>query len=177
MNKAVILDRDGVINEDGSYLYKPEDICFRAGIFDFCRKAKEKGYLLIVATNQSGIARGYYTEDNLLSLNCWMIEQFQKNGVVLDKIYYCPFHPEKGCGKYKADSYDRKPNPGMFLKAQADFGLEMVASLTIGDKDSDMEAGRRAGVGKLLLLPGKYGYTKLKDVVVVSSLLQACAYL
>jgi len=173
MRKALFLDRDGIINEDGSYLYRPEDFRFMDGIFELCRAAQEKGYLLIVTTNQSGIARGYYTEEDFLKLTDWMCREFAKEDIRIDKVYFCPFHPEKGIGAYKVDSDDRKPNPGMLLKARDEFGIDMEASVMVGDKDSDMEAGRRAGVKKLLLYPGMYECETEDDVVVLSSLREA----
>lgn len=177
MNKAVFLDRDGIINEDGKYVYKPENFHFVEGIFDFCRAAQDKGYLLIVVTNQSGIARGYYTEDDFLRLTDWMCGRFKEQGVYISAVYYCPSHLEKGVGQYKVDSYDRKPNPGMFFKANDEFGLDLQNSIVVGDRDSDMEAGRRAGVGKLLLLPGEYEYTIAGDVNVIKTLSDAEKFL
>lgn len=177
MNKALLLDRDGIINEDGSYLYRPEDIRFVDGIFPFCRAAVSEGYLIIVLTNQSGIARGYYTEDDLLALNRWMCDCFRENGVLISKIYYCPYHPDKGIGRYKVDSFDRKPKPGMFLKARDEFHLDLSRSIAIGDRVSDMDAGRSAGVGTLLLLPGKYAYQAADDVTVIGALSEAEKFL
>lgn len=177
MKKAVFLDRDGIINEDGNYVHKPENFHFVDGIFDFCRAAQEKSYLLIVVTNQSGIARGYYTENDFLRLNDWMCAKFKEQGISINRVYYCPFHLEKGLGQYKMDSYDRKPNPGMFFKAKDEFDIDFQNSIVIGDRDSDMEAGRKAGVGKLLLLPGKYEYTIVDDVNVIRTLSDAERFL
>ncbi len=177
MNRAVILDRDGVINEDSGYLYKPEDFTFIEGIFHFCRAARQKGYLIIIVTNQSGIARGYYTEEDFLRLSDWMCNKFEEQGILIGRIYYCPYHPTEGIGRYKRDSYDRKPNPGMILKARDDFDLDLKHSIIIGDRDSDMIAGRKAGVGKLLLLPGKYEYTAADDVKIINSLSDAERFL
>lgn len=177
MRRAVFLDRDGVINEDRSYLYRQEDFHFMPGIFDFCRSAQEKGYLLVIATNQSGIARGYYTEDDLHCLNDWMCASFAAQGVHISGVYYCPFHPDKGVGRYRKDSPDRKPQPGMLLRAARDFGLDLSRSVIVGDRDSDMEAGRRAGVGKLLLLPGRYAYTAAEDITVIRTLSEGDAFL
>ena len=172
MNRAVLLDRDGVINEDGSYLYRMEDIRFKEGIFEFCSTAQEKGYLLIVVTNQSGIARGFFSENDFLALTEWMTERFSEHGIFIQKVYYCPYHPQKGIGRYKVDSFDRKPNPGMVLKAKEEYELDLSKSILVGDKDSDMETGRRAGVGTLLLLPGAYRYTAAKDVTVLENLME-----
>ncbi len=177
VNRAIFLDRDGIINEDGNYVYEPKNFRFVEGIFDFCRAAQDKGYLLIVVTNQSGIARGYYTEDDFLRLNDWMRAKFQEQGILISRVYYCPFHPEKGIGQYKTDSYDRKPNPGMLFKAKDEFDLDLLNSIVIGDRDSDMEAGRKAGTGKLLLLPGKYEYTAADDVNIISALSDAERFL
>lgn len=177
MNRALFLDRDGVINADGDYLYRPEDINFLDGIFCLCRAAKEQGYRLIVATNQSGIARGYYTEEDFHRLTDWMCGKFTAKGATLDAVYFCPYHPEIGLGRYKVDSFDRKPNPGMLLKARNEFDLDLSKSILIGDRDSDMEAGRAAGVGRLLLLPGKYHCLAAADVVLVCSLWDAKQYL
>ena len=177
MNKAVFLDRDGVINEDGNYIFTPDNFHFFDDIFGFCRSAKEKGYFLIIVTNQSGIARGYYTEDDFLKLNDWMCNEFKKRGVLIDKVYYCPYHPEKGVGKYKVDSFNRKPNPGMLLQAGKEFSINMCDSLMVGDRDSDMEAGRRAGIGKLILRRGIYAFTASDDVIVVDNLAEAEAFL
>ena len=170
MNKAVFLDRDGIINEDGHYVHRIEEFHFVDGIFDFCRAAKEKGYLLIVFTNQSGIARGYYSEDDFLFLTKWMCDRFAEQGAPIDHVYYCPYHPEKGIGKYKKDSYDRKPNPGMIFKARDAYDIDLQNSVVLGDKDSDVEAGRNAGVGTLLLMPGEYGHQAAPDVTVIRSL-------
>ena len=170
MTKAVFLDRDGVINEDAGYVYSPECFRFLEGIFEFCRTAQELGYLLIIITNQAGIARGYYSEEDFQRLNVWMLDEFMKKGVDIAEVYYCPYHPEHGVGQYKLDSNDRKPNPGMIFKARADFDIDLHNSILIGDKESDIEAGRRAGVGKLVFLKGKYPFTAAKDVDAYESL-------
>lgn len=177
MNKAVFLDRDGVINEDMGYIYKSEDFHFMSGIFDFCHAAQTKGYLLIIITNQSGIARGFYTVDDYKRLDGWMLEKFREKDIHICKTYYCPFHPREGIGVYKKDSFDRKPKPGMFVKAQAEFNIDMRDSIAIGDRDSDMEAGRRAEVGRLLIVQGKNKCTKADDVVVLFDVSEAVAFL
>lgn len=173
MNRAVFLDRDGVINEDHGYIHKQEDFVFIDGIFDFCRTACEKGYLLIVVTNQSGIARGYYTEEDFCRLNDWMLGEFERRNITIARTYYCPYHPEKGLGRYKADSYDRKPNPGMFLRAKEEFELDMENSAAIGDKETDIEAARRAGVGTLILFKYPRCGTLPADVIAAETLKEA----
>lgn len=147
MNKAVFLDRDGVINVEKNYLHKIEEFEFIDGVFETLKFFKEQGYLLIIITNQAGIGRGYYTEEDFYVLNSWMIDEFKKEGIIIDGVYFCPHHPEHGIGKYKQDSYDRKPNPGMILKAQKEFDIDLSNSILVGDKESDIEAGLNAGVG------------------------------
>ena len=154
--KALFLDRDGVINEDREYVHKREDFVFREGIFDVCRYFQEKGFLIFVITNQSGIGRGYFTEKDFQKLNRWMLEEFSKKGIEIQKVYYCPYHPEFGVGHYKKKSEDRKPKPGMVLKAQKEFNLNLSQSVLIGDKPEDIQCGKTAGVGTNILVKSKY---------------------
>ncbi|KYH34471.1 D-glycero-alpha-D-manno-heptose-1,7-bisphosphate 7-phosphatase [Clostridium tepidiprofundi DSM 19306] len=156
MNKALFLDRDGVINKEKNYLYKIEDFEFIEGVFETLKYFQDKGYLLIIITNQAGIGRGYYTEVDFQKLNNWMIKQFRLRDIVINKVYYCPYHPVYGIGKYKRQSYDRKPNPGMILRAQKDFEIDLSKSILIGDKESDIQAGIVAGVGINVIV--KTGY-------------------
>jgi D-glycero-D-manno-heptose 1,7-bisphosphate phosphatase len=151
-SKALFLDRDGVINVERGYVYRRESFEFIPGIFELCRAAQCLGYLLIVVTNQAGIARGYYSESDFKDLTDWMINQFIEQQVHFARIYYCPYHPVFGRGQYKYDSLDRKPNPGMLLRAQSDLDLDMSSSILIGDKLSDIQAGRAARVGTQILL-------------------------
>ena len=141
--KAVFLDRDGVINIDHGYVYKIEDFEFVDGIFDELKSYKKEGYIFIVVTNQSGIGRGYYSEEDFLKLTDYMISEFEKEGIEIKKVYHCPHAPEENCEC-------RKPKPAMLLKAKKEFGIDMKSSVMIGDKKSDMEAGESAGVGKLV---------------------------
>jgi D-glycero-D-manno-heptose 1,7-bisphosphate phosphatase len=124
-----------------------DDFKFIDGIFDLCRAAKRAGYLLIVVTNQAGIGRGYYSETDFLTLTHWMRERFKEEGASISDVFFCPHHPEHGMGHYRQDSFDRKPNPGMLLRAAELYGLDLAASIMIGDKDSDMQAARNSGVG------------------------------
>lgn len=149
--KALFLDRDGVINVDRHHLYKIEECQFVEGIFDLCRDARRKGYKLIVVTNQAGIAKGLYSEEDYHLLTKHIHEQFVRQGCPLDAEYYCPFHPQ-GQGCYCKVSPDRKPAPGMILRAAQEHCLDLPRSVLIGDKESDIEAGRAAGVGKTILL-------------------------
>lgn len=146
-NRALFLDRDGVINHDTGYTSSVENFQFIDGIFDLCRAAKRLGYLLIVVTNQAGIGRGYYSEQDFLTLTEWMSERFKAEGAPITEVFHCPYHPENGIGHYKIDSFDRKPNPGMLLRAAKKHGIDLARSIMIGDKDSDMQAASKAGVG------------------------------
>lgn len=151
--KALFLDRDGVINVDYGYVHKIEDCRFIDGVFDLCRAAKEKGYLLIVATNQAGIAKGYYSEDDFKIFMDYVRRAFAERGCPLDDVYYCPYHQD-GLPPYRVDSPDRKPAPGMILKAAAKYDLDLARSILLGDKQSDIDAGEAAGVGKNILISG-----------------------
>ncbi len=147
--KALFLDRDGVINVDRNYVCRIEDCVFIDGIFDLCRKAKTKGYKLIIVTNQAGIARGYYTEADYSTLMDYIGAEFVRQACPLDDVFYCPYH-EDGLEPYRKASEDRKPAPGMILKAAQKHNLNLSWCVLIGDKKSDIEAGWRAGVGTLI---------------------------
>ena len=143
--KALFLDRDGVINEDAGYVYRREDFVFKDGIFEALRGFAQAGYALVVVTNQSGIGRGYYTLEQFDELCEFMLSEFEKEGVKIEKIYFCPHAPE-------ADCLCRKPEPGMLLKAANELNIDLARSIMIGDKDSDVQAGQSAGVGVNLKL-------------------------
>src|SRR5271157_5737917 len=151
-SKALFPDRDGVVNVEQSYVHSREHFHFREGIFELCRAAQSLGYLLLVVTNQAGIARGYYTEAEFLELTEWMIHKFAEHQIQIARVYYCPYHPVHGRGRYKYDSPDRKPKPDMLLRARADFNLDLSASVLIGDQLSDIDAAQAAGVGTKILL-------------------------
>jgi len=152
---ALFLDRDGVINIDHGYVYKTEGFEFVPGIFDLVRAANENDYLVIVITNQAGIGRGYYTEHDFLSLSDWMCQRFVDHNAKIDDVFFCPFHPVHGTGKYKIDSQHRKPGPGMIIDAIKKHNIDPSKSLLIGDKTSDIEAGKAAGIPRNIL------YTKM----------------
>ncbi|NWN92707.1 D-glycero-beta-D-manno-heptose 1,7-bisphosphate 7-phosphatase [Marinobacter adhaerens] len=143
--KAVFLDRDGVINVDHGYVYRKEDFEFVDGIFDVCRYFKEQGYLLIVVTNQSGIARGMYTEAQFQELTEWMVASFAERGVTITRVYHCPHHPDFGPEEAR-NCECRKPEPGMILRGITEFDLDPAKCIMIGDKVSDMEAATRAHI-------------------------------
>lgn len=151
MNPALFLDRDGVINEDYGYVFKSKDFKFIDGIFDLCRYAKQNNFLICVVTNQAGIGRGFYTEEDFWHLTNWMCEVFKVEGIFIDKVYFCPTHLTHGIGKYKVDSIDRKPAPGMIIQAIKELNIDQSRSVLIGDKESDIQAGIAAGIAYNLL--------------------------
>ena len=154
--KALFLDRDGVINEDFGYVYKVEDCKFVPGIFDLCSAAKANGFKLIVVTNQAGIAKGYYTDDDFKIFMEHVKDEFLTKNCPLDDIFYCPYHIE-GSPPWNKESPDRKPAPGMLLKAALKHNLDLSQCVMIGDRESDILAGINAGVGKNILINGEIG--------------------
>lgn len=172
--RALFLDRDGVINIDHGYVHRAEEIEFVDGVFDLVSHAKHLGYLIVVVTNQAGIGRGYYTEEEFHRLMEWMTLQFRNHQGNIDAIYFCPYHPDHGVGEYRRKSECRKPAPGMLLQAQREWNIDMQRSIFIGDTLNDMAAGRAAGVGSLLHLNGDNGSD---DTIVIARLSQASPYL
>ena len=152
--RALFLDRDGVVNEEVGYLHRAEEVRFVDGIFSLCRTAAGLGYRLIVVTNQAGIARGYYTEADFEVLMKFMRERLSTEGVELDAVYYCPFHPEHGVGKYKREHEDRKPGTGMLRRGAREFGVELSESVLVGDRCSDVGAANAAGLRQAFLIRG-----------------------
>ena len=149
---ALFLDRDGVINEDFGYVHTKERAQFVTGIFDLVKFANVNGYLVIVATNQAGIGRGYYSENQFFDFMSWMKREFRERGATIDDVFYSPYHPTEGLGEYKKDTNCRKPKPGMFLCAARKHNIDLKNSIIIGDRETDMLAGKRAGIGFLLML-------------------------
>jgi D-glycero-D-manno-heptose 1,7-bisphosphate phosphatase len=141
MKKALFLDRDGVINIEKHHTFRKEEFEFTDGIFDLCKEYLDSGFIIIVITNQAGIAKGYYTEDDYNKLTKWMIDQFCMKGIVISKVYHCPHHPD-----ITGPCDCRKPNPGMILQAIEEFDLDIAKCFLIGDKESDLQAGRNAGI-------------------------------
>jgi D-glycero-D-manno-heptose 1,7-bisphosphate phosphatase len=152
--RALFLDRDGVVNEEVGYLHRADEVRFVDGIFSLCRTAAGLGYRLIVVTNQAGIARGYYSEADFELVMEFMRGELRAEGVELDAVYYCPFHPEHGVGKYKCEHEDRKPGPGMLLRGAREFGLELGESVLVGDRCSDVGAANAAGLLQAFLIRG-----------------------
>ena len=150
MTSAVFLDRDGVINVDRGYVSTWEQFEFLAGVPEALRELQDAGYLLVVVSNQSGIGRGYYSESDLHTLNQAIAEHLDSTlGVTLSGFYHCPHHPTEAEGEFRQQCDCRKPAPGMIQQAVLDHGIDVKTSLLVGDKDSDIEAGRAAGVARL----------------------------
>ncbi len=155
-NPAIFLDRDGVINVDTGYVYLVDDFKFIDGVIDALLQLKQKGYLLVVVTNQSGIARGMFTEEQFMSLTEWMDWSLADRGVDLDGIYFCPHHPSEGSDQYRKSCTCRKPGPDMILDAVKHLDIDLTRSYMVGDKPSDMKAAINAGVAhKILVETGK----------------------
>lgn len=152
--RALFLDRDGVINHEVGYLHRKEDVRFVEGIFSLCRMAAGLGYRLIVVTNQAGIARGFYSEADFEALMVWMRGAFRAEGVELDAVYHCPFHPEHGVGEYKREHEDRKPGTGMLRRGAREFGVELGESVMVGDRSTDIAAANAAGLRQAFLMRG-----------------------
>ena len=141
MKKALFLDRDGVINVEKEYLYKQEDFEFIEGIFELCRHYQDLGYLIFVVTNQSGIARKFYSEADFSKLTQWMLGAFEKEGIHITKVYHCPHHPD-----ISGECACRKPKPGMLFDAAKEYGVDLANSVMVGDKERDIEAALNAGL-------------------------------
>lgn len=150
--RAIFLDRDGVINVDNGYVSVVDDFEFIEGVIEALQKLKEKGYLLVIITNQSGIARGYFSEEQFNTLTEWMDWSLADRGVDLDGIYYCPHHAKHGIGEYKIDCDCRKPKAGMINEAVKELDIDLSQSILIGDKVSDIQAGIAAGINNNYLV-------------------------
>jgi D,D-heptose 1,7-bisphosphate phosphatase len=144
---AAFLDRDGVINVDHGYTYKPEDLTWIEDAPAAIRLLNDAGHLVIVVTNQAGIARGYYDASHIDTFHNYIQAELAVAGAHIDAFYFCPFHPDATVSRYNVANHpDRKPNPGMILRAMADWPIQRAGSFLIGDRDSDTEAARRAGI-------------------------------
>ena len=174
--KALFLDRDGVINIDHGYVCTPARTDFVDGIFALCTHAQTLDYRLIVATNQAGIARGYFSEPDFDRYTDWMRGVFHEHGIEFTAVYHCPHHASEGLGAYRITCDCRKPAPGMLLQAMREHALDAKHCALIGDKDSDIDAGRAAGVGCLIRLDASTGTAApaaAPDVRAVASLREA----
>lgn len=153
---AIFLDRDGTLNVDHGYVHEIDDFQFIEGVIEACLQLKEMGFALVLVTNQSGIARGKFTEAQFLRLTEWMDWSLADRGVDLDGIYFCPHHPEGTVEAFTQVCECRKPLPGMFITAKDELNIDMAASYMVGDKIEDIQAAAAAGVGhKILVKSGK----------------------
>lgn len=145
-NKAIFLDRDGTINVEKNYLHRIEDFEFLPGAVEAMSIMTEMGYKLVVVTNQSGIARGYYTEADYLRLNAWMMEKLERHGIVISGTYYCPHLPDAVVEEYRFDCNCRKPKLGLYDRAIIEQGLDIHQCIAIGDKDRDIAVARKYNI-------------------------------
>ena len=148
---AAFLDRDGVINVDHGYTYRPNDLIFTPTAVEAIKAFNRAGYYVLIITNQSGVARGIYTVQDVERFHQCMQHELHLRGAHIDGFYYCAFHPAGIIPEYAVDHEDRKPNPGMILRAMRDWPIEIERSVMIGDRDSDMQVAARAGVKGLLV--------------------------
>lgn len=146
--KALFLDRDGIINVDHGYVSKIKDFEFVDGIFDLVKLFVDAGYLIFVVTNQSGIGRGYYSEEDFTVLTDWMIEAFKTKELKIEKVYYCPHSPEEKC-------HCRKPETGMIEQALEDYPVDLADSWLIGDKQSDIDLAMNASIRSSIYIGNK----------------------
>ena len=152
--KAAFLDRDGVINKDYGYVHKWEDFKFCDGAIEGLKLLKSLDYLLIIITNQSGIARGYFKEKHVLEFNAELERKLIENGIHISKFYFCPHHVNGKVEEYSFTCNCRKPDPGMFLSAIKDLNIDLKTSICIGDKYTDLLAGARSGLSSGILISG-----------------------
>jgi len=143
---CVFLDRDGVINRDFGYVYKKQNFTWNKNIFKTIKLINDNNYRSIIISNQAGIGRGYYTEEDLNKLNTWMLNEFNKKGCYIDDVYYCPYHPQAKIKKYKKKTNLRKPGNGMILQALKDWEIIKSKSFLIGDKDIDIMCGKKSRI-------------------------------
>jgi len=156
VNWAVFLDRDGVINEEVEYLSRPEQLRLIPGAAEAIGALNRREIPVIVVTNQAGLARAFFPEAQVMAVHRALAAVLQQAGARVDRFYYCPHHPTAGLPPYRVDCDCRKPKPGMVLQAADDFGLDLSRCILVGDKVSDLEAGRRAGCRTILVKTG-YG--------------------
>ena len=166
--KTIFLDRDGVINKEVNYLNKIEDFEFIDGIFDACLYFQNLGYAIIIVTNQSGITRKYYTENDYQKVTKWMLRQFEDNGIEILNVFHCPHGPESTCEC-------RKPKPGMFLKAKDKHNTDMEKSWMIGDKERDTIAANSAGIDNTILVRNGHRIDEFNSnaKIIINSIRQA----
>ena len=154
--KTIFLDRDGVIYREINYLNKIEEFEFINGIFDACAYLINLDYNLIIITNQSGISRGFYTENDFKIITSWMLSEFKKNNINILDVFHCPHLPDAKCNC-------RKPKPGMFLEAKVKYNIDMENSWMIGDNESDIVAANNSGISKTILVGSGHKFNETKS--------------
>ena len=172
---AIFLDRDGVINEDRGYVSQWSEFKLLPGVLDGLGRLQGLGLRLIIVTNQSGIGRGYYTEGDFAKLTTQMIDHFADHGIDLTAVYHCPHHPTEALGGYRQQCRCRKPGPGMIERAISDWALDPTRCALVGDKPSDIAAGRSAGLGRLFQVTcgeACEGATAVPDLLAVTARLE-----
>jgi D-glycero-D-manno-heptose 1,7-bisphosphate phosphatase len=168
--RALFLDRDGVVNVEIGYLHRIEDVRFMPGIASLCATASKLGYRLVVVTNQAGIARGLYSEEQYQTLTTWMRGELRREGVEFDAVYHCPYHPKHGIGDYKREHEDRKPGTGMLRRAVTEFGISLEESVMVGDRCTDIEAANAAGLKQAFQIAGTEDAPCVGDYILVQGL-------
>jgi D-glycero-D-manno-heptose 1,7-bisphosphate phosphatase len=153
-NATVFLDRDGTLNVEKDYLHRVEDFEFIPGAVEAICTLKKAGYLVVVVTNQSGVARGYFSLDDVNLLHKHIEQELAKFDTAIDAFYVCPHHPEKGRGEFLRQCDCRKGSPGMLLQAAKELGIDLSRSYMVGDKIADIEAGENAGCKSFMVLTG-----------------------
>ena len=148
LQRALFIDRDGIVNVDHGYVSQIHDFEFSDGIFDLMRLFRDAGFWLFIITNQSGIGRGYYTKETFHSLTEWMLERLLKEGISIKEVYYCPHTPDEKC-------YCRKPSTGMIEEALSTYPIDLKNSWMIGDKESDILLAENAGIGNSIYIGEK----------------------
>jgi D-glycero-D-manno-heptose 1,7-bisphosphate phosphatase len=180
MKKAVFLDRDGTIVVHEPYLSSPDQLKLLPNAAQGIRVFKEYGYLIIVVTNQSGVARGFFDEKRLILIHKKLISMLEEEGAVIDDLYYCPHHTEGIIERYKVDCNCRKPKPGMILDAARKYHIDLTQSLMIGDSEADMLAGRDAGCKCVLVRSDSINEISTATMIgtdyIVKDLLEAASY-
>lgn len=162
MKKACFLDRDGVLIEDAHYLKNPEDVKIIHGAYEALKRLKAAGFLCIVTSNQSGIARGYFTEDNIKAVQKRISQDLAEQDLAIDAWYNCPHHPKGTVPEYAKECNCRKPAPGMILQAAKDYDIDVKSSFMIGDKFSDLKAASNAGVPVGILVRTGHGKEEIE---------------
>ena len=160
MSNVLFLDRDGVVNIDHGYVYKPQEFEFVPGVFEACKAFADAGYKIVIVTNQSGIGRGYYSEQDFSKLTEWMKGEFLRHGVAILDVYFCPHHPTKAEPAYLQECNCRKPAPGMLLQAIKEHQIDPSQSIMVGDKLGDLIAAERANIATRVLVRSGQSYAE-----------------